>query len=351
MLFFALLFITIYAAPTTPCKVAFRLDDIQDGYLVDTQQQIINAFVTAQVPLTVGIITSHFGSAFDPNTLMVPFLQSVLAQPGNLIEIASHTVDHIDLASQNYSAQIAACNDSKIALNAELTSNPRPIVTMICPNDLFDQNTLDALRATGYTTIAAADYPNTCNGCDGHNFYSGCTDSLVNISGLVHTPAKAQTSYNGNGTRVPTNQTLADMETSINACGFSVVEMHFVEFSSGGNTLPSGIADINTIINTVKSWGCDTRMLSQMVLPNGPITPTPTPTPSPTPTSTPTLTPTPTPGVTPTPTPGVTPTPTPSSVPVPAVPGAPTPKSSSGAASQPLIFLLFVSLVMHIIFG
>lgn len=38
------------------CKIGFRLDDIQEYWLVDTQIAIMTKFIQRNVPLTIGIV-------------------------------------------------------------------------------------------------------------------------------------------------------------------------------------------------------------------------------------------------------------------------------------------------------
>jgi len=256
---------------------------------------MIQLFISNNVPLSIGIISDFFGA--DPT--IVSFINNLLGQ-GAAIEIASHTVNHTSLASQSLAVQIDVCTKSKNKIASQLPQNPRPITTLICPYDQFNQDTLTAARQTGYTAISAMMESDTAT-ADGRVFYTGCSDTGFHMN-ISHVPSKAQTSTGGNGVRIVSNQVLADMEKSINDCGFSVVEMHFSEFSTPSGAVDNaGIADLVTIIQAAKSWNSEFTTLGELF--PAPALPTPTPSPTPSPTSTPSPIPSPTPNGTETPTP------------------------------------------------
>ena len=55
------LFVAAFSAPHGPCKLAFRLDDIQEFWLVSTQKAVMQTFADQNVPLSVGIVSQAFG--------------------------------------------------------------------------------------------------------------------------------------------------------------------------------------------------------------------------------------------------------------------------------------------------
>ena len=75
----------------TSCNcVVFRLDDIQDVWLSNTQQTLINTFRNQSLPLTVGIIANQFGQ----DTALVNTIKNGLADTKFPLEIADHGYDH-----------------------------------------------------------------------------------------------------------------------------------------------------------------------------------------------------------------------------------------------------------------
>lgn len=79
--------------------VVFRLDDIQDGFLVPTQTEMINIFEEYGVPLTVGIITNHFGR--DP-VIYDRILQAIGTEDW-CMEVAHHGYNHGTLCNNFFS--------------------------------------------------------------------------------------------------------------------------------------------------------------------------------------------------------------------------------------------------------
>ena len=62
-----------------PCKIAFRMDDLQDYWLNSVQSDVVAVFQRKQFPLTLGIIGHYIGT--DP--FLVNYLQSSRWGNGN----------------------------------------------------------------------------------------------------------------------------------------------------------------------------------------------------------------------------------------------------------------------------
>ena len=72
--------------PFSSCNcISFRLDDIQDYWLAETQIEIIDMFAEKKIPLTVGIIGSHIGE----DSRITDILKENIEE-GN-IEVANHS--------------------------------------------------------------------------------------------------------------------------------------------------------------------------------------------------------------------------------------------------------------------
>ena len=84
--------------------VAFRLDDVQDYWLSNSQMQIINLFQEKEIPLTIGIV----GGLIGEDDVIVNFLKEKLA-PGNPhLELANHSWSDIRLTEMTKSEQNTA---------------------------------------------------------------------------------------------------------------------------------------------------------------------------------------------------------------------------------------------------
>lgn len=130
------------------CKIAFRLDDIQDFWLGEAQRQVIDKFVTYDVPLTIGVIANFFGS--DPQ--IVSYLQNVTTNYP--IEEAEHGWNHEDFTHYSYSEQYNKLNQSRFRIRQSLPQ--ADLVTFIPPFNAFNEETLSAMSDLGYTHLSSS---------------------------------------------------------------------------------------------------------------------------------------------------------------------------------------------------
>jgi hypothetical protein len=79
--------------------VFFRLDDIQDYYLTNAQQSIINMFQEFKIPLTIGVIGNHFGQ----DKGMVNFIAEKESDTNWEMLITNHGYNHEDFTTVRHS--------------------------------------------------------------------------------------------------------------------------------------------------------------------------------------------------------------------------------------------------------
>ena len=70
--------------------VAFRLDDIQNGWLYDVQIEVLDKFMEKNIPLTIGIIGNYLEGD------MANHVKKITNENDSLIEIANHGWLHED---------------------------------------------------------------------------------------------------------------------------------------------------------------------------------------------------------------------------------------------------------------
>jgi len=122
---------------------------MQDYYQNTAQVAIMNAFQTAQIPLTLGLISFYFGS---DSTVVAP-VQTALASPCTWkVEVANNGWKGEAFSALTLSAQenlLAQCvNKTKYLLGVTPT-------TFIPPQLSFNANTLTALSASGFKNMAS----------------------------------------------------------------------------------------------------------------------------------------------------------------------------------------------------
>jgi len=71
-------------------RVVFRLDDIQDYWIDNAQQAVINVFKNAKLPMTVGFIANFFGQDAE----MLDFIIECLQDEEFGMEVANHGYNH-----------------------------------------------------------------------------------------------------------------------------------------------------------------------------------------------------------------------------------------------------------------
>jgi len=269
-LFFTLCLFIVLSSCTSyaPCKIGMRLDDIQTDYIEQVQKAVLASFVDQNVPVTIGLITAN---GFNTGTLggIAEYINLKLST--RLIELASHSVNHVGFTTLSLAAQTADLNSSANTITSSFPTNPFPVKTFITPYNQFNDNTLTALKATNYNTITAENARGSnIDNLDG--MYTLCTDIGLH-NGLYHYPDSADTATDGNPPAVPDSVTIAQVQAQFTACpngpgdGKTVVVLaHFSEFAVNGTDVvnATSLGYLQNLIATLKTYGCEFRLLQDM---------------------------------------------------------------------------------------
>ena len=149
-LIFAILALYIFQAQAAGCNcVVFRLDDIQDYWLSNNQQIIINTFRNRSLPLTLGVIGNYFGT----DGTLVQAISNGLSDPTFPLEIANHGYNHEDFTKFTYEEQLALLQNA-----IAKTKGVFPAVTInsfIPPYNAWNNDTLEALSAVNITFMSS----------------------------------------------------------------------------------------------------------------------------------------------------------------------------------------------------
>ena len=137
--------INVQDKPFLSCGcIAFRLDDIQDYWLADTQIELIDLFAKKNIPLTIGVIGNVTGS--DPK------LTSVIKEnlKKNNLEIANHSWNNDILTSIDKNLQEKYILDTNNRIFQVYGETPR---VFIPPQNLYNKDTIEILKNNGFTHL------------------------------------------------------------------------------------------------------------------------------------------------------------------------------------------------------
>jgi len=126
--------------------VAFRLDDIQDYWLADTQIELINLFAEKHIPLTIGVIGNVTGSDQKLTSTIKENVEK------NNIEIANHSWNNDILINMNEALQEKYITDTNEKIFQTFGQTPK---VFIPPQNLYDKSTIKILKNMGFTHLVS----------------------------------------------------------------------------------------------------------------------------------------------------------------------------------------------------
>jgi hypothetical protein len=247
--FLVLLAVPALLAPVLQaCQIAFRLDGVQEGKLVESQIAVIESFLEHRIPLTLGVDASLLERGDEP---MQRFLQSISTNP--FIEIACHA-RHDSFAAKGYEKQASVVSRCKSKLESYFVGS-RPVVSFLTPFNSFDKGTLRALAETGFDRISA------------HR--TQCPPDPP--SGARQRPTWAATSFTGGevgfGDGCPAMYTMGEIRAQVDQCGFSVVTLTPQEFYSEKTTSRLNVTmlmELESLLSQAPNIGCELHLLRDL---------------------------------------------------------------------------------------
>jgi len=238
---------TLLRSVSQSCEcVAFRLDDIQDWYLRNQQEKVMDIFLEKNASLTVGVIGNYFGK----DKLLLSYLQNRTQDKNAPIEIANHGWNHENFATFSEADQSSLINKTNQKLIAIFGEKP---VTFLTPYNSLNNDTVRAVLENGMTHISS----NAINPYDKPPF------PLTNAK-LYHFPATAVTAkLSDQGVFVGTTHdyVFQQIKANMDSYGFAVVLMHPQDFSLKVNNTYTGDMDwtqlneLRTLIDEVRNSG------------------------------------------------------------------------------------------------
>jgi len=239
--------------PSEICNcVAFRMDDIQNYWLLEPQLEVLETFREYNVPVTIGVI----GNDFEED--IANYVQNITSSENSNIEIANHSWTHENFAALDKDHQnqlIKNTNDRIFNVTGLLPKTFYP------PYGEINNSTLEVLREHNFTIMSST-------------FASSPPPYPLVISGIHHFPATALTAdyvaesemFQG----LPYNETLTDIQNSQEKFGFSVVALHPQEFSMIENGIyvdkvnQDQIHDLVLLIEEIQKSELKTVFVSQI---------------------------------------------------------------------------------------
>lgn len=239
--------------PDDSCScIAFRFDDVQNGWLSFVQLEIIQKFRGQNIPLTIGIMGNELRG------YMATYVKEITNEANSTIEIANHGWLHEDFTTidKKTQSQLMQKTNKKIF---EVTGKTPSI--FIPPFNVFNNDTIKAMKENNFThfssSVVNSQPPYPLKKSDLYHFpetaTTGTISSELNLfEGLSH------------------KETLKDIQASQNIFGFSVVVMHPQEFSIIKNGAysdqidPNQIHELDLLINEIQKSNLKIVFLSQI---------------------------------------------------------------------------------------
>lgn len=231
--------------------VIFRLDDVQDGWLIKPQTAIINLFLQNMhgvLPISLGLI----GRSFKDKTLFSDYLESVFSDYGDACELVCHGLTHTDFSTMGVAAQ-----RNEIKFFIEVMENFFPeqeITSFIPPFNRYTTQTIEFLREYGIDVISGA-------------------NGRYEVKDLFATPALMHANITTNGSdqveaifRDP-DCIINDIKRSVvSDTDWCVVMMHPQEFSLNEDNIvnPQAIEKMQIVLEWCLSAGHEILNMRQM---------------------------------------------------------------------------------------
>lgn len=197
----------------TDCNcVVFRLDDVQDYWLADTQVQIMELFEEKEIPLTIGVIGSLIGEDQRISSVIERNVEE------ENIELANHSWNNDIVTSLDETLEEKYILDTNARILEEFGVTP---TTFIPPQNIYDESTIEILKNNGFTVLSSHK--------EEINTFSFGPESFYLIPAITET-AKLVNS-NTEWQMVENSEILTKIQDSVSTYGYAIVMMHPQEFS------------------------------------------------------------------------------------------------------------------------
>jgi peptidoglycan/xylan/chitin deacetylase (PgdA/CDA1 family) len=216
--------------------ISFRLDDIQDYFLADTQIELINLFSEKNIPLTVGVI----GNVIGENEKIVSLLKKKIEE--NKIEIANHSWDNNILPNLDENVQEENIKKTNEKIYEIFGITPKAFIP---PQNLYNENIVNILKRNGFTHLSSHIVQNSLTQNNDDSFF------------IVPAATETGVLVNGEYWKVQDISNIKDkIIQSLDQRGYAIIMMHPQEYSLNekgeyGNPNQESISNLRLLLDEI----------------------------------------------------------------------------------------------------
>jgi peptidoglycan/xylan/chitin deacetylase (PgdA/CDA1 family) len=221
--------------------VVFRLDDVQDSFLNNSQIALMNLFISKKLPLSLGLIINYFGNDSSvTNKLREGYKLG-------LFETALHGWKHENFSKLTEQEQQILLIKANSKLH-KLFGIRSPI--FFPPYNDFNESTIDAMEKLEMRVISSFDELYIAKNQTSLITYVNDTGHLKKER-VFHFPTTEAIDYNyGNKwIMIPVNQTEIDIHKSISKYGYAIIMLHPEGFANSDNGMLTNSVNMTKLNN------------------------------------------------------------------------------------------------------
>lgn len=225
--------------------VAFKLEQVEDWYHSAAAAAVLQAFTSANVPLTVGVIGNYFKG--EDSTIAVP-LFNALKNCSLKVEVAANGYTFVDYSKKSAAVQSSDIASARTAIYNVLGVYP---TVFIPPMYYFNKNTITALASNGFKWMSS---------------YTWADPAPYDRTQAVWRFPGGAATYDGS-TGLPINaaDTWAASQKQQSSQGFSVIAMTPDEFSNADSTVnTTAIIQLKMLIQMAQQSGRQLSLISEL---------------------------------------------------------------------------------------
>lgn len=218
---------------TFGCKIAFRLDEVQDYTNSAAQIALINYFDKANIPITLGVIANKFG--LDLNILSL--VQDGLTK--GKVNIGSNGWNYELFTNYSLNDQITLLRQSRSKIQTTLPGIS--IDTFIAPFDIANNITFLAVQEANYKILTANPTDFSCP---------------ILIAGSK--PSYALPDSGG--------VEKADVQIQLSQCDFSIIHLQPINYALPGNQVDNtSMSNLDILFQQLNTLNCTYQFLQNLI--------------------------------------------------------------------------------------
>jgi peptidoglycan/xylan/chitin deacetylase (PgdA/CDA1 family) len=236
--------------PNCNC-VAFRMDNVQDFWLNDVQNTVMDTFDKKNVPLTISILGKFIGD--DPKA--VDHIKEKLQNKTSQIRLANRGWEYVDHTEYDLQQQLASIKQTNDKISGVF--GPR-VAIFTPPYDAFNKDTIEAVKQAKMVYFSASITSDPAPFPDDSLRHIPGTVSFANLSG--DDPFLSGTTQ---------QKALTKVQASIKQHGFAVVSLHPPDFAVKTDTFNNEVDTaqlelLESLIDDIRSSGLEIVTLEQI---------------------------------------------------------------------------------------